>query len=55
MVTKLKKAIGFFLLAAVAGFAGAGVYNKVNENRLQSNPAHNRNSTTSRRLVKFPQ
>ncbi len=28
MVTKLKKAIGMFLLAAIAGFVGAGVYNK---------------------------
>jgi S1-C subfamily serine protease len=35
MITNIKKAIGFFLLAAVAGFAGAGVYDQVTEKHNQ--------------------
>lgn len=35
MITNIKKAIGFFLLAAVAGFAGAGVYDQVTEQHTQ--------------------
>ncbi|MBK6641896.1 MAG: hypothetical protein IPG39_12055 [Bacteroidetes bacterium] len=41
MITNIKKAIGFFLLAAVAGFAGAGVYDQVTE-KTHKFPAHNK-------------